>query len=95
MSLAYPKVVEGGVGDALPGDVLGDLVEDIGVLLRVHERARYKLAVRPDREMPRLYPHQVVERKLQDQPPFCTHLHTVNKYKMFSEPNCLLFTTSK
>lgn len=39
----YPEVVEGGVGDALSSDVLGELVQHARVLLRVQpdHRARH------------------------------------------------------
>lgn len=66
LQVAYPKVVEGRIRNALSRDVLGDLVEHVGVLLRVHDGSGDELSMRPDREVPRLYPHQVVERKLQD-----------------------------
>jgi len=36
----HPEVVEGGVGDSMPGDVLGQLIQHARVLLRMHTKHR-------------------------------------------------------
>lgn len=61
----YPKIVEGGVGDALPRDVLAKLFEHRRVLLHTDHSPRHELLVRPHRHVPRLYPHKVVKREFQ------------------------------
>lgn len=64
LSDTHPKVVEGGIGDALPGDVLAELLQHTRVLLHA-SRPGHQLPMPPHRHMPRLYPHEVVEGELQ------------------------------
>ena len=86
LSPTHPQVVQSGIGDALAGDVFGELVER-GVVRGVHGLARDELAVRAHRHVPRLDAHQVVERELQDETALCAHLRSdsksvVNLYNM-------------
>lgn len=69
----HPQVIQRGVGDALAGDVLGELVER-RVVGRVHRLARDELAVRAHRHVPRLDAHEVVERELQYEAALGAHL---------------------
>ena len=61
----HPKIVEGGIGDALPRDVFGKLLERRGILRHRDYRPRHELPVLSHRQVPRLYPHEVVESELQ------------------------------
>lgn len=50
--MTYPEVVEGRVGDSLPGDVLGQLVDDCRVLalgVQGEDRAWDQLSMAPHR----------------------------------------------
>ncbi|KOX76103.1 Disintegrin and metalloproteinase domain-containing protein 10 [Melipona quadrifasciata] len=51
----------GGIGDALPCDVLAKLLEHRRVLLHADHGPRHQFLVRPHRHVPRLYPHEVVK----------------------------------
>ena len=76
----HPEIVQGRQCDSLPGDVLRQLIQYTGVLLRVHTKhwTRNQLPMRSHSEMPRLYPWKVIKRALENQPTLSTHL----KYRM-------------
>jgi len=73
---AQSQVIKGCICDALPRDVLGQLLQHARVLLSVqrHHRPRDQLTVSANRQVPRLDPHQVVKSELQYQTTLSAHL---------------------
>lgn len=60
----YFQVIESVLGYSVPRYVFGELFELLGVLGHRDYSLGHEFLVMPDRHLPRLYPHEVVESEL-------------------------------